>query len=911
MTVNQKSKLLKTINQIRKRFLSDFTGKLSRTVCFRIYPKGQFKDRLDRWFNEISEIKFEHLQDIYERFKNGDIQIFKTDIKYSNLYKGRNLFSNLKERYPIISRGGSKIEEGIRQDVEGILKSFVSNTRRILEENKKILSKNQEVLEIIDDKNKILPLNLFNDLKKEYEENITFPFEKIEDWQIAKELTANLNNIISEINSSITFFNLNFKREDQQNATIKRTKRPKLNHLNLLPLFPLVDRYENIEKFKTRFNLTTAADLENIFLEYLRNFKSEYGIEENGLDSMGKNKSSNDIEKIVSRIIKNIDSKKLIHYLNEISSKYDFKTSKKRNSRKSTTKIRKFRERFFHWISSINLDEEKINDIFRGLLTRLYKEENHLFKRKFDAKSRNEYFNTLYTLAELVSVSSRDYKHQNETTFSINNKIANLKAVFQKGRPIKDTFTISGFSWGKSKPQKSACLFLREDNGKKSLGIVISRLQTVYNFRLSSSPNEDQKQFKFIVLRGGGSRKKNVNPKYMNFQEGILDITKDEYACWFKLYHGKSYLRRFIFHKKWGFLNDSKNGDRFYPANARLKRIKIKPGDPYEYYIDITFRYEGNVKKLELSDIKESIKYFIGIDRGEVTPICLAVIDQEGQVIRSENLGKEIVDRLKDLDKKKRKKNIRDKIKRTQETMLKQSIAKILNLLLEYPGILVIERLASKFGKEKSIIPLRMYSKIREFIFSILEFGGLAYKSRSRYGGRIRGLLLEVDPKDTSVICPECGFNFNDFRRENSLRGLGVNKFRELLNEGKIDLNNGTVMLKLNSKDKTIKIPQKWTIYRESSQYPEEVTLDKLKVAIERGEYDQDYNEAIRLFTSISPRISQSEFVCLDCGYKENADIVGAINIAKRGREYFMNILSGYKEENIPSHLNRTTASDS
>lgn len=37
--------------------------------------------------------------------------------------------------------------------------------------------------------------------------------------------------------------------------------------------------------------------------------------------------------------------------------------------------------------------------------------------------------------------------------------------------------------------------------------------------------------------------------------------------------------------------------------------------------------------------------------------------------------------------------------------------------------------------------------------------------------------------------------------------------------------------------------------------------------------------------TSKDNRRTQANFECIECGYKENADLVGAINILKRGQE--------------------------
>ncbi len=47
------------------------------------------------------------------------------------------------------------------------------------------------------------------------------------------------------------------------------------------------------------------------------------------------------------------------------------------------------------------------------------------------------------------------------------------------------------------------------------------------------------------------------------------------------------------------------------------------------------------------------------------------------------------------------------------------------------------------------------------------------------------------------------------------------------------------------------------------------------------------------LKSAIGPRISQDTFVCGLCAFRENADIVGAVNIAKRGANVIQKTLQG------------------
>jgi transposase len=64
--------------------------------------------------------------------------------------------------------------------------------------------------------------------------------------------------------------------------------------------------------------------------------------------------------------------------------------------------------------------------------------------------------------------------------------------------------------------------------------------------------------------------------------------------------------------------------------------------------------------------------------------------------------------------------------------------------------------------------------------------------------------------------------------------------------------------------------------------------LTDLKVIIR----EKEETEIIRyLKMAIGPRISQDTFVCGLCGFKENADIVGATNIAERGINLIQKII--------------------
>lgn len=835
-----KNKFLKTLNILKNIFKSSPVVGTTRTVSFKIVPKGEFKDRLNEWFNQISEVKFLHIMDIYERFKNNERNIFKIKINYSNLYKGSFLFKKLRSRYNILN---SKIEEGIRQDIEGTLKSFTTNTERLWKNNLSVLDNNLKKINEIGSnliskfdyiKEDIESLknnleNIFNRIK-----SINYPFENYEKWYETKNLVKEANNYIKEFNSFLNII-----------ITKTKLKRIKLEKLSKLPRFPLVERYRNIEDFRNRFNLKLLEEVKADFEKRIKDIKEKYNI----INVL----SEKDIT--LEKLEKYLNLNKLEEYIEEKVKKLE------KRSRYIKRKSNKFEDRFLYWILN---RKPKINDIINGLVKRLEKEEQHVRKKITDKNSVNSYFNTLLIFIELIYVSQLKKDGQITALKQINNEITQLKALLSKGKSIKDVFTISGFSWNKYKPQKAACLIIDSKNNKTKLGIVLATSQAVFCFK-DRHLDGSQEKINFIVLVGGGRRKKEAKPKQMRIKIGHLELNKDNFACYFWLYQGKSYLRRFLFNTHWGFLNNN-NTNKFFPTNARVKRIKNKPGDKFEYYVDISFMYEGDTNNLQKH---LDYQYFIGMDRGEKKPITYVVIDKNGKIIEKNHFGEELIKKLEELNKLRKKgKRIHNKIKRTQETIIKQSISKILLLLTKYPGLIFLENLKRGFGKSKSLIAKRTYSKVEEYLKNALQLINLQF------------LIKKVNPKDTSIICPKCDFNFNKEIKREKINKMNQEKMIEIIN------NLTTKENFYYSPQLSILIPQKWVSYNENEKYPEEISIENIKQDIKENKLE----EALRYFKTITPRITQDKFVCLRCGYKEDADVVGAINIAKIGlKRYFKN----------------------
>jgi hypothetical protein len=92
----------------------------------------------------------------------------------------------------------------------------------------------------------------------------------------------------------------------------------------------------------------------------------------------------------------------------------------------------------------------------------------------------------------------------------------------------------------------------------------------------------------------------------------------------------------------------------------------------------------------------------------------------------------------------------------------------------------------------------------------------------------------------------------------------------------------------LNLDTKKLYLSDTYTVFNRERKYNEKKSLEHLQDIIR----EKEDAEIIRyLKMAIGPRIAQDTFICGLCGFKENADIVGATNIAKRGVNLIQKII--------------------
>ena len=268
----------------------------------------------------------------------------------------------------------------------------------------------------------------------------------------------------------------------------------------------------------------------------------------------------------------------------------------------------------------------------------------------------------------------------------------------------------------------------------------------------------------------------------------------------------------------------------------------------------------------------------IGIDRGEVVPIAFTVLRLGGkEVLEKGFLATSYIEKLKRYDSTKREyqskgrlipKYLKSKIIRIQKTLLETAASEILYLVAKYKAIVILENLNDRFsGIEKSLIPKKTYKKIEKLLIDSLQLAGLLrVDSNGRYWGALKGVF----PAGTSQACLRCEQAWNKKFKD---KIISFSKSKRYQN---IDIANKTLYFET----KKIYLNDTYILFNWEKKHNEMMKLSDLQnIMIEGDEIKISRN----LRKVIDPRITQDTFTCGLCRFKENADIVGSVNIAKRG----------------------------
>jgi hypothetical protein len=811
MQKHKKRKFLKTIYDIQNSFGSHF-GNISRNFSFGIKPSEKERIKLETWFTQVNEAKKQLYKQIHEDYKLKTYSYLGASFNYGTFFKGNAVFDPIKTNRNLVS--WYPVIEGFSMEISGSIRSFITNHKRIYEENiseiariKKRLSENKEKSEsaCLDTEDTLV--EYIKKLNGQSYEDIVTPYKSLQEYE---NLLLAFNEIVAEYNY-----------EANQLNTAQKLDLSMLDKLSRLPAFPGVTEKQHYE-------------LEIIF-EKLKEFSNK---------EMQNNTSITFLKNVRKRIERKPQGRK-----------------KRFEDRLSVFIYKKYNNDLSNQVSIVN-------DFADSLNKQITKLENHFAKKTYDAASRNKYFELLAFKAKLV---------RPEIVVEINTLLSKVKSYFLQGKSQREIITIPGFSWDKSlkgKPLKNTALAFKD----KQLYICVASSSMAFTI-------DDEKGNLIFVKTSGGQKRKNSEPKTIEYVKGSLheDIENDV-PLLLALHFGKSYARRYLFNKQWGLFSKS---PKIFLNNARIKREKINPGDPWRYYFDVSISGE---KVFGFKDFAHNIlaktESVIGIDRGEAKPIAYTVLGLHNkEVLEKGFLAGDYIEKLKNYDVLRRDyqsrgrivpKYLKSKITRLQKTLLETAASEILALIAKYKGAVILENLNDKFrGSEKSLIPKKTYKKVEKLLTDSLQLAGLL---RTDNKGSYWGALKTVFPAGTSQTCLVCNQLWNKDFKEEIITFSKDKDYQNINFTGKF----------LNLDTKQVYLSDTYTVFNRERKYNEKKNLADLKDII-RGKEEA---EIIRyLKKAIGPRIAQDTFICGLCGSKENADIVGATNIAKRGAKLIQKII--------------------
>lgn len=802
----EKRKFLRSIYQIQSNFGTSF-GNVSRNFSFGLLPDDKQEKLLNIWFSQVINVKHTLYSEIYKDFKLAPNKYLNNTFDYATFFKGRSIIDQVRQKKETLT--SEPVMEGLTMEINSSLRSFITNHKRLFEENKASLQKLTGIIkehkEAVKQVNEILEddeiLILAQELFEEDYEAVVTDFKRLTEYE----------NLIGSFNLLAG----NYNREISQLNTRSKLRLNFLGFLSSLPTFPAIaEQNEYIPK-------DLLKKLNN-----LANYRT--------------------------------DTNHIIDFLTNAS-------QKKKYSNKKT--ITRYKDRLIFWVINKNqqqIDKNVANEFNAKIDKKILQLEKHFKKKPFDAGNR-------YTYLDLLGFKARILNPKKP--MEINTIISQIKGFYLQGKADIEIITLPGFSWGKEdrgKPLKNISLALKKDGEKRELFICIA--SSVKPFVLDTNGEME------FLKTTGGQKRRNRQPKSISYIKGnfLVDDTEGV-PIFLKLHFGKSYARRYLFQKSWGLLSKT---PKIFLNNARLKRAKKRPGDPFKYYLDITLSGERVYGYKDFAkNILNRAEYIIGIDRGEVKPIAYAIVKvKDDSVIEKGFLAESYITKLLEYDEKKRKaqkigrvpKYLKSKISRVRETMLETAASEILSLVSNYKALVALENLSSNFkGIENSIIPKKTYKKVGELVSSALEIAGFVkIDDRGNYWGG----LITVFPAGTSQTCIQCKTLWNSKLKQEICDYTIAKNFENM------DL----VKNLLEFKGEKLKLNENFIIFNFQNRQSEKKNLKDLKQAVDNKKTEEAFRY---LKLALGPRVKQDTFICPKCSYQENADLVGAINIAKRAIE--------------------------
>ena len=221
-------------------------------------------------------------------------------------------------------------------------------------------------------------------------------------------------------------------------------------------------------------------------------------------------------------------------------------------------------------------------------------------------------------------------------------------------------------------------------------------------------------------------------------------------------------------------------------TNSRYTEPKIL------FHVPITLNFaKNNESKIkELITTNASKFNVIGIDRGEKHLAYFSVVDQAGNLIKSESLniinGVNYAQKLQDREDERLAARANwesiSKIKELKEGYVAQVISVICDLMIEYDAIVIFENLNSGFKNGRKKIEKSIYQKLETALVNKLSYYVRKSQSNTLNAYQLTpkaasyadiektdwfGSVLFTTASYTSATCPSCGFRKRLYLQDN------------------------------------------------------------------------------------------------------------------------------------------------
>ena len=534
------------------------------------------------------------------------------------------------------------------------------------------------------------------------------------------------------------------------------------------------------------------------------------------------------------------------------------------NSKNYEYKLNSWEQKYINNKSPMEIILEKIDKKVANIQKYLDNQKNNNFTDNQNQKELTEWLRG-------KSLVVFEYLRQkaDKSDFSKVRGEFDLKSSMNTGIFAKDInkrnkiFVIDGFSDDikknkKNSNKKKSCILV-EDYIDKETGAVKEKYSLAFNVSKS---------------HGGFKIDKNGNHKgYLKTNGDQITLERlsfdKEGTFILPLNFGKRYAREYLYNIYTNFDNLGETLN-----NARIIKQWSDKEKDFKYYVTITFtKLKGRkaLKDMECNAI-------MGIDRGNILPVAVTIIDSKGKVLERPQIEvcKYFAEKHKEIEKLKREQSsrmgqyeakLRKKAKNFSKATIEKIGAELLYYAVKYNALIVLEDLNREFGI-KQMMSTNQYTKLEDYLTRKLKENGLM-KGNIVVNTR-DGLLGKVVARYTSLTCSHCGF---------------VASAEKLKNVPLILKNeNGKDIYYANLDGKEISLDQTYTQYVKSKGHNQIFNANDEIIKLKQKENTKKNQELIKkiIASALNPRKTQAEYICPICGHRENADQQASLNIARR-----------------------------